>query len=133
MTVIKTTKETIEETENELRTALKRCRPEVIDAALDYQKNHNLQNVSLIVLGIIERFLEPESRPKVQDANVDDYRLIEDLGIDSLVMVEIVMTIEDVLGFSIPNEDLHHLSTIKDVKNYIQGRIGEKDKTLPTA
>ena len=112
-----------EEVEQELRTTLKRCKPQVIDAAIAFKRDGEKSRAMEIILGIIERFLEPESRPKMQDANLGSFRLIEDLGVDSLVMVEIVMTIEEVLELSIPNDDLRELSTVDDIKNYIERRI----------
>ena len=118
-----------EETEQELRMALRRCRPEVIEAAVAYRTHGEKEKAVLVVMGIIERFLEPESRPKLHDEGAEEYRLIEDLGVDSLVMVEIVMTIEEVLQISIPNEDLQELATIIEVKNYIQARINNVERT----
>ncbi len=109
-----------EEIEQEIRISLKRCRPEVIESAVQFRSTGDKSLVATIVLGIIERFLEPEAKSKLQEAQYGEYRLIEDLGVDSLVMVEIVMTIEEVLELSIPNDDLRSLSTINDVKDYIE-------------
>lgn len=109
--------------ENEIKETLKRCNPKVIEAAILYRKNKDTSLVPLIVIGIIERFLEAENKVKLKEKNYKEYKLIEDLGIDSLVMVEIVMTIEEVLDFSIPNEDLENLSTINDIEFYIQKRL----------
>ena len=121
------------EAEQELRMALRRCRPEVIEAAVAYRAHGEKEKAVLVVMGIIERFLEPESRPKLHDEGAEEYRLIEDLGVDSLVMVEIVMTIEEVLQISIPNEDLKELATIIEVKNYIQARINNIERTPQNA
>lgn len=48
--------------------------------------------------------------------------LQEDLGADSLDLVEIVMDIENQFGISIPDEDIVKLKTIGDAIKYIEAR-----------
>ena len=47
-------------------------------------------------------------------------QFINDLGADSLNIVEIVMEIEDEYGIEIPDEDVEELNTVGDLKNYIK-------------
>lgn len=110
---------------DEVRTLLKRCKPNVIQAAVDYQTAPDQALVPIIVLGIIERYLEPEARPKLQDPNAENLALVADLGVDSLIIVEIVMAIEEVLSIKIPDDDLRNLRTVKDVKTYISQKVQE--------
>jgi acyl carrier protein len=49
----------------------------------------------------------------------------EDLGADSLDVVELVMAFEDEFGIEIPDEDVSEIKTIGDVVNYIQKKSGE--------
>jgi len=105
------------EAEADLRESLKRCRPEIIEAAVHYRRTRDPKEAPKIVLGIIERFLEPEMRSKLQVEDCDDLRMIDDLGVDSLIMVEIVMKL------SIPDEELRGLQSVKDVKDYISQKI----------
>lgn len=42
-------------------------------------------------------------------------RLVKDLGADSVDLVGSVMTIEDVFGISIPDEDLESIESVGDV------------------
>src|ERR1035441_6324389 len=72
-----------------LREALKRCSPSTFEAAVQFRKTGNADHMPAVVIGVIERFVEPDLRAKLKDAD-DDLRLIEDLGIDSLTMMEIV-------------------------------------------
>ncbi|MDR2981627.1 MAG: phosphopantetheine-binding protein [Puniceicoccales bacterium] len=104
--------------EQELRETLKRCSPETIEASLQFRQSGNPDLANPIVIGILTRFLEPEQRPKLQGES-DHLRLMEDLGVDSLTMVEVVMLVEEVLRISIKNEDLRDLRTIGDVKAYV--------------
>jgi acyl carrier protein len=109
-------------TPEQVNEAMRRCAPEAIDAAIKFQTNKDPALVPTIVLGIIERYVEPQMRAKVRQAN-DDTRLYDDLGIDSLMMVEIVMTIEETLSVTAPDEELRTLRTIGDVKNYLDAKL----------
>ena len=46
--------------------------------------------------------------------------LIEDLGADSLDVVELVMTFEDEFGITLPDEDVAKMKTVGDVVTYIK-------------
>lgn len=108
--------------EEQLRETLRRCPTEAIEAALEFNQTRDPKLVPAIVLGIIERFVEPEMRPKVREGR-DDTRILEDLGVDSLLMVEIVMTIEEVLGITAENDELRNLRTVGDIKRYLDAKI----------
>lgn len=56
------------------------------------------------------------SKDKIQD----DSKLVEDLGADSLDMVEMLMTLEDEFGISISDEDALNLKTVADIVSYIE-------------
>ena len=56
------------------------------------------------------------SKDKIQD----DSKLVEDLGADSLDMVEMLMTLEDEFGVSISDEDALNLKTVADIVSYIE-------------
>lgn len=108
--------------EEELRESLKRCPEGTIQAAIDFNKSRDPVLVPTIVLGIIERFVEPDVRPVIREGR-DDIRLLEDLGIDSLLMVEIVILVEETLDVQIENEELRNLRTIGDIKGYLDAKI----------
>lgn len=46
--------------------------------------------------------------------------IAEDLGADSLDVVELIMTLEDEFGLMIEDEEIMELKTIGDVVNYIE-------------
>ena len=58
------------------------------------------------------------------DANVDemtmDTRIAEDLGADSLDVVEMLMSVEDEFGIEIPDDAIEDLKTIGNVVEYIE-------------
>ena len=49
-----------------------------------------------------------------------DSELIDDLGADSLDVVDLVMTIEDEFGMEVPDEALEKIRTVDDVAKYIE-------------
>ena len=119
------------EDETALRESLRRCSPSTFEAAVQYRKTGNPEHVPAVVIGVIERFVEPDLRAKLKDAD-DDLRLIEDLGIDSLTMMEIVILVEDVLQLSINNDELRNLRTVGDVKTFIDCKIRGLPLPRPT-
>ncbi len=48
---------------------------------------------------------------------------IEDLGADSLDIVELVMTFEESFEIEIPDEDAEKIHTVKDSVDYIQSHV----------
>ncbi len=72
-------------------------------------------------------------QPKVKDVIVDqlgvepervtmEASFINDLGADSLDIVELVMAMEEEFGIEIPDEDAEKLKTVSDVCNYLQAK-----------
>ena len=49
--------------------------------------------------------------------------LQEDLGADSIDLIELVMSIEEEFGIQIPDEDARSVKTVKDVVDYIDGKL----------
>ncbi len=49
----------------------------------------------------------------------DDTNIAEELGADSLDLVEILMSIEDEFGVSIPDDAIPNIKTVKDVVEFI--------------
>lgn len=55
-----------------------------------------------------------------QDLVKEDSNFVEDLGFDSLNVVELVMQIEEEFDMEIPDEDAETLLTVKDLKTYVE-------------
>lgn len=55
----------------------------------------------------------------VEDVQLDK-SFVEDLGVDSLSMVEIIYECEDKFGVEIPDEDSKNLKTVGDAVAYIE-------------
>ncbi|HRU96666.1 acyl carrier protein [Ruminococcus sp. XPD3002] len=59
-------------------------------------------------LGVEEDVVTPE-------ANIQD-----DLGADSLDIVDLIQTIEDEYDLSIPDEAIEEIKTVNDIVNYVE-------------
>lgn len=58
---------------------------------------------------------------KVEEVKLES-RLVEDLGADSLDIVELLMMLEDEYGITIPDQDAMKLSTIGDIVTFMQNQ-----------
>ena len=47
---------------------------------------------------------------------------LDDLGADSLDIVELVMAFEEAFGLDIPDEDAEKIKTVKDAVDYIESK-----------
>ena len=54
-----------------------------------------------------------------EDAVVPEASFVDDLGADSLDLVELVMALEEEFGKEIPDEDAGNIKTVKDALTYI--------------
>jgi acyl carrier protein len=59
------------------------------------------------------------------DEVVPEASFVDDLGADSLDLVELVMVLEEEFGKEIPDEDAEKIQTVKDAINYINGNMSD--------
>jgi acyl carrier protein len=105
-----------------LTDALKRCSPTTREAAFAFRRTGSLEHIPAIIRGLIEHYVERGARAKLSRSG-DGVRLVEDLAIDSLTMLEIVFLAEDVLQISIDNEELRPFRTVGDIKTFITSKL----------
>ena len=53
----------------------------------------------------------------------DDTNIVDDIGADSLDIVEMLMSIEENFGIIVPDEDVQSLRTVRDVADYIEKNL----------
>lgn len=58
-----------------------------------------------------------------EDDVVAEASFIDDLGADSLDIVELVMALEESFGISIPDEEAEGIKTVGDAVNYIAANV----------
>lgn len=70
-----------------------------------------IENIKKIVAEILE----------VDVADVkEDALILDDLGADSIAVMEIVMELEETLGVEVPTDDILELKTVGDIVAYIE-------------
>ena len=57
-------------------------------------------------------------------AVVDSASYVNDLGADSLALVDIAMALEDEFGVKIPDEDINKITTVGATVSYIKEHLG---------
>ena len=63
---------------------------------------------------ILARFAQVDVAQITRDSGLRD-----DLGIDSLAMIDLVVAAEDALGVRIPDEDAERFTTVGDLADFI--------------
>ncbi|MBN1484390.1 MAG: acyl carrier protein [Chloroflexia bacterium] len=56
---------------------------------------------------------------------VPEAHFIEDLGADSLDLVELIMSIEEEFEIEIPDDDAEAIATVKDAMEYLEEKLDE--------
>jgi len=56
---------------------------------------------------------------------VPEASFVDDLGADSLDLVELVMVLEEEFGKEIPDEEAEKIQTVKDAINFIKNNMSE--------
>jgi acyl carrier protein len=63
----------------------------------------------------------------VDESQVDNTAsFVDDLGADSLDLVELIMAFEEAFDLDIPDEDAEKISTVKEAIDYIDGKMAKK-------
>jgi len=73
------------------------------------------------VIQLIIEHLELEREKVVPEAH-----FIDDLGISSMDLWELVLMMEDEFNLEVPDEDLEKIQRIKDAIEYIEARVGKE-------
>jgi acyl carrier protein len=97
-----------------------------------------IQNITIMHEGgrkmsteeILEKVVEIVTEKLGVDAEevILDSDLTEDLGADSLDLVDLVMAFEDEFGVKIEDEDVENITTIGDIVDYISKELGVEEE-----
>ncbi|MEF9852591.1 MAG: acyl carrier protein [Hydrogenoanaerobacterium sp.] len=58
-----------------------------------------------------------------EDAVIMDANIIDDLGADSLDVVDLVMSLEEEFDTEIPDEEVENIKTVGDIVKYIESQV----------
>jgi acyl carrier protein len=111
-----------EERKQEIVKSLKRCSDETVEAALRFEATRNLDELPAIILGVLERDAATP-KPGGVAAATEESRLMEDIGMDSFGMIEVVMTAEEVLGITVANQEMNDIRTLGQLKVFLRNKL----------
>ena len=60
-----------------------------------------------------------------EDAVTMEASITEDLGADSMDVVDLVMSIEESFDVEIPDEEVENIKTVGDIVKYIENKVEE--------
>ena len=60
-----------------------------------------------------------------EDAVTMEASITEDLGADSLDVIDLVMSIEESFDVEIPDEEVENIKTVGDIVKYIENKVEE--------
>jgi acyl carrier protein len=86
----------------------------------DGQPNQEVWTVAAFSEDRVKEIIAKELEVGVQQLS-PEAKFIEDLGADSLDIVELVMALEEEFGLDIPDEDAEKMKTVGDAMNYLKG------------
>jgi acyl carrier protein len=113
------TDEQIEKLKHEFR----RCREGTPEAIVSLRRTDDTSLIPEILRGIVYRYVRPEARPQVEQASLDTP--LSALGMDSLMMLEVMLDVQDALDIVVEDSDLRRVKTFRDVSELLTQRFTE--------
>ncbi len=95
--------------------------PATVETACRFRRTGDLSLLPGLLAGLMGHFVEADIRTKLNEPD-DAWRLREDLGLDSLTMIEVVMVVEEVLPVSI-DEEARRFRTFGDIRQTIEAKL----------
>jgi acyl carrier protein len=89
-----------------------------LEAETTRRKMMAMDEVRAKVADIIANQLGVDKETVTPEANV-----IDDLGADSLDIVELVMALEESFDLEIPDEDAEKIRTVQDILSYLESQL----------
>ena len=75
-----------------------------------------------MVLERVKKVVAKQLGIEVDEVNIKA-SFTDDLGIDSLEIFEIVMSLEEEFDIEIPNEDIEDIKCVEDIARYIEDKV----------
>jgi acyl carrier protein len=107
---------------------LSRYPAEVQAAYVRFTADGNEADLSLLVRAALREYM-PRQVTRAAPELTADQRLIEDLGIDSLAVAEMIFFFEDLFNVSIPSNEILGVKTVGELDNYVKGKLAAPKPT----
>jgi len=106
----------------EIETKLEGYPTPVIESYKDFYDSKNPESLERFVLGVLI-FLEDDDDSKAAETLDGSASLVEDLGISSITIAELVFLIEEIFEVEIENNEIIEISTVSELKDFITRKI----------
>jgi acyl carrier protein len=110
-----------EEQIEKISRSFRRCREGTVDAIINLRRTGDVSLIPNILRGIVWRYVHENFRPVVEQATAE--MPLSSFGIDSLMMLEVVLDTQDALDFEIEDSDLRRMQTIGAAVEFLQQRF----------
>ena len=106
----------------------KRCREGTVDAIINLRRTEDPAYIPAIMRGIVWRYVRPEIRSQAETAPPETP--LTNLGMDSLMMLEVVLDLQDALDITIEDAELRKMQTIADVEQLLTEKYISRNTRL---
>jgi acyl carrier protein len=94
---------------------LRRLPAAAAEASRVFRQTGNARYLPAVVRGVLERYVPADHQSKLKGPH-EQLRLIDDLGLDSLELMELALVLEDAVGLRLEENELRRLSTVRDLE-----------------
>ena len=109
-----------------LKHSFRRCREGTAEAIVNLRSTGDTSLIPEILRGIVWRYVRPEAREQVEKASFD--APLASLGMDSLMMLEVILDVQDALDITVEDTDLRRMKSFADVSELLTQRFTEAHK-----
>ena len=106
----------------------RRCREGTSEAIINLRRTGDTALIPEILRGIVWRYVRPEAREQVEKASLETP--LSALGMDSLMMLEVVLDVQDALDVTVEDAELRQVKTFNDVSQLLIQRFTETHKAV---
>ncbi len=96
--------------------------PRVTEAYLAFAEHGDMASLDVVVLGVLQFYLAKKPKESL-DSLPGTTRLVEDLGCDSLTMMDTIFMAETLLEIKINDAELARMATLDELRGYIQREV----------
>ena len=93
--------------------------PRITAAYVEFAEKGDPANLDVVVLGVLHFYLAKKPKESL-DTLPGSTRLIEDLGCDSLTMMDTVFMVESLFDIKINDNELPNLATLDDLRQHLR-------------
>lgn len=84
--------------------------------------NNNVEDVKRRIIAIVNEHIAGSQGKEI---NLES-KFVNDLGADSLDLVELVMAFEEEFGCEIPDNDAEKIATVGDAVTYVSSKVSQQ-------